>query len=89
VKISNVIQIINKPNSRVRFGIPASLLLSSDEEATLTGLSCVGWVASHQRYVEWGFLLFTLPAMLQANSLKHPRELYSYSVLLSESAVIS
>jgi len=49
----------------------------------------MGAVHAHQRYVEWGFLLFTLPAMLQANSLKHPRELYSYSVQLSESAVIS
>jgi len=49
----------------------------------------MGAVHAHQRYVEWGFLLFTLPAMLQANSLKHPRELYALSVLLSEWALNS
>lgn len=38
MKINSVVQIRNKPNSRVRFGIPASLLLFGNEETNLAML---------------------------------------------------
>ncbi|CZY41962.1 isopropylmalate isomerase small subunit [Enterobacter hormaechei] len=38
VKSNSVVQIRNKPNSRVRFGIPASLLLFGNEETNLAML---------------------------------------------------
>lgn len=69
VKINSVVQIKNKLNSRVRFGIPASLLLFGDEETNLAM-----WVVKFvsPSVFDVGLSTVCLLRKREANSLKHP-----------------
>ncbi|WP_237769275.1 hypothetical protein, partial [Enterobacter hormaechei] len=87
VKINNVVQIRNKPNSRVRFGIPASLLLFGNEETNLAML--VVKLVSPSVFLMWDSPLFASCESLRQTASSTRHALYAPSLLLSENRFIS